>query len=220
MPLPDFPTPMPQVHVVVDHFVRHLHHHSAWATFVDWSGTNWATIALGLATLFLGVAALATIVANDVGQQERLLPLCDLADVKPVINSDNFDYDEVVFYFDLLNDGGGPAKGIRLTLVQYGDDKPGIENYLGSISPGQRRPSKQPFKLPKSAAGYTNTEPFVLLLTYQWMRPGIGEAYICDRFPDNARPPDERPRTTQPRVVPRGPALLLWWMKRIGMDYS
>src|SRR5271154_1879361 len=117
MPLNDFPTPMPQVHVVVDHFVRHLHHHSAWATFVDWSGANWATVGLGLATLFLGVAALATIVANDVGQQERLLPLCDLADVGSAIKSDRGD--EVVFSFDLVNDGGGPAKEIRLTLVQY-----------------------------------------------------------------------------------------------------
>jgi len=96
-----------------------------------------------------GIAALATIIANDLGQQERLLPLVDLADVRPSIRHAANTGIEAVIAFDLVNDGGGPAKEVRLTLAQYGDDKDLGVSYLGSISPGQRRHyTGEPFKLP------------------------------------------------------------------------
>jgi hypothetical protein len=230
MALP-LPSALPVIHVVADNVVRHVPSHSAWAAAVDWLGTNWLTGFLGLATVFLGIAALATIVANDLGQQERLLPLVDLADVRSAITpgpgfsgyeavAGGFASFEAVFTFDLINDGGGPAKEVRATLVRFGDQEIGIENYLGSISPGQRRACRQPFALPFKTGGYKDDEPFVLVVQYQWLRPGSGEVYIADRFGNEPRPADERPRTTQPRVVVRGPKWLLWLMQRMGMDFG
>jgi hypothetical protein len=99
---------VPVVHVVVDQIVRHVAPHPLWMTVVDWLGANWLTGFLGLATVFLGIAALATIIANDIGQQERLLPLVVLANVKMEIPPGNNETDAVIS-FDLINDGGGPA---------------------------------------------------------------------------------------------------------------
>lgn len=213
MALPVLPTTIPVIHVVVDHVVSQ---HPLWLTVVDWLGVNWLTGFLGLATLFLGIAALATIVANDLGQQERLVPLVDLADVSIIVRRTSNDY-EAVISFDLVNDGGGPAKEVRLTLVRYGDQEVGVDNYLGSISPGQRRRyDEQPFKLPHLILG-SSKKPSVLVVKYKWLRPGDGEVYIHMDFPDGVLPADWRPRTTQPRVVARGPKWLLWTMTRMGM---
>jgi hypothetical protein len=233
MALPAVPTALPVHHVVV-HQVAHVA--STWTTVVDWLGANGLTIALALAgvfaTVFVGVAAM---IASDARDQERQRPHVDLEhvryDVKTTASYVGWYGREAIFFFDLVNDGGGPAKEIRLTLVQYGDEKPMIENYLGSISPGQRRACEQPFTLPLrrmfdpdgcslNPGPYLNTEPFVLIVAYQWVRPGFGEVYIADQFGDKPRPADERPRTTPPRVVPRGPKWMLWMMRRIGMDFT
>jgi hypothetical protein len=218
------PSPLPQVHVVLEPPVRYIVEHApSW-----WPPTlgDVLTFFLGLTTIFLGIAALATIIANDVGLQQRLMPVCDLEDIdepvawRPIQGETTW---SVQFGFSLTNNGGGPAREVKLTLEQYGDqrdDERGFldEVYLGAISPGERRPMRKPFRLPLREQGYEQGEAFILVLRYEWLRDGSGEAYIEDRF-DPPRPA-ARPRTTLPPIVLRGPQWLLAAMKVIGIRFS
>ena len=194
------PTPIPEVHVVVDHIAGHPPTHpvlpvvhvvvdhavrilppAAGPDILAWVGAA-ATIALTFGTFFLGIAALATIIANDIGNQEQLLPLVDLANVTVTVPPDINAPIEVEISFDLVNDGGGPAKEVRLRLAHYGDEDDLGVSYLGAISPGQRRHDTQTFKLRTRVHGQ-EIKPLVLVVSYEWMRPGFGESYIHMYFP-------------------------------------
>jgi hypothetical protein len=182
---------------------------------------------VGLATLLLGAAAiftaLATIVANDYAQQEHTRPVCDLEDVDTDIVPSG-DGQEAHFHFTFKNDGGSTALDPHLMLEEF--DGVGVNEsvYLGAIAGGiQRRyaesdaatqPAKR-FKLPNKPGGYVGKPSYVLVLRDTSLLGAPGEAYIEDRFP--SRREAQRPRTTPPAPVARGPKWLLWAMRRLGM---
>jgi len=206
------PSPLPSpFHVVLDPSV-----HGTWWT--TWTTNDWLTVMLVIATVALGVAALGTIIANDLTTQERTLPHCDLEAV------DEYrilpDGEQLGVGFTLRNDGTGPAREVRLHLEEYAGQKVGESVYLGGIAPGQTRRysdkcgNEQRFKLPARPGGYrimahdADKKSCIFLLTYYSMRGDLGDAYVEERLKSDHIL--KRKRTTPPLPARRGFAFLLW----------
>jgi hypothetical protein len=124
---------------------------STWAIVVDWLGANGQTIVLGLAgifaTVFVGVAA---IIASDARAQERQRPHVDLEHVRYDVKTSASSCRVVRAGSDLFFSISSTMavdwrKTSGSTLVQYGDEKPMIENTSVRSGPANGAPANNRF---------------------------------------------------------------------------